>query len=208
MEINEFVKKYNLSQKEGVDMWKHKQSGKWILTHDACTKIATIENIHTLKIECLHSVEASVRLLITMTKYGVNDKPSKTETTIGEADGKNCRGNLYYGCMAEKRGKDRAILKLINAYEHGVASEVEADSYEEGKAEKKQPEAIPETTPYTPVKVSSSEKGGEGGLVKFGKHKDKSWSVIPDSYLDWCVENIENEDRLSEVRAEMKRRKV
>jgi hypothetical protein len=31
--------------------------------------------------------------------------------------------------MAEKRGVDRCILKLINAYEYGIYSEEEADSF-------------------------------------------------------------------------------
>jgi hypothetical protein len=49
--------------------------------------------------------------------------------SIGEADNKNCK-NLYFGAMAEKRGKDRVILKLINAYEYGIYSDVEADNFQ------------------------------------------------------------------------------
>ena len=33
------------------------------------------------------------------------------------------------GCMAEKRGIDRCVLKLIHAYEYGISSEVEADDF-------------------------------------------------------------------------------
>ena len=32
--------------------------------------------------------------------------------------------------MAEKRLKDRLTLKMINAYEYGVSSEVEADAFQ------------------------------------------------------------------------------
>ena len=39
MNIKELAKKYGLI--EG-DFWNHKQSGQWILTHDAVEKIATI----------------------------------------------------------------------------------------------------------------------------------------------------------------------
>ena len=35
--------------------------------------------------------------------------------------------------MAEKRGIDRCVLKLINAYEYGVYSEVEADNFKKDK---------------------------------------------------------------------------
>ena len=31
--------------------------------------------------------------------------------------------------MAEKRGIDRCVLQLINAYEYGISSEVEADDF-------------------------------------------------------------------------------
>ena len=33
--------------------------------------------------------------------------------------------------MAEKRGIDRCILKLIRAYQYGISSEVEADDFSE-----------------------------------------------------------------------------
>jgi hypothetical protein len=54
--------------------------------------------------------------------------------SIGEADNKNCK-NLYFGAMAEKRGKDRVILKLINAYEYGIYSEEEAEDFKKPQYE-------------------------------------------------------------------------
>ena len=41
-------------------------------------------------------------------------------------NGKNTK-MPYWWAMAEKRGKDRVILKLINAYEKGLYSSVESD---------------------------------------------------------------------------------
>jgi hypothetical protein len=35
--------------------------------------------------------------------------------------------------MAEKRGIDRCVLKLINAYQYDISSEVEADDFSDGK---------------------------------------------------------------------------
>ena len=35
----------------------------------------------------------------------------------------------YIASMAEKRGIDRCVLKLINAYQYGIYSEVEADDF-------------------------------------------------------------------------------
>ena len=120
MEIKDLAKKYNLDPKD--DFWKHKQSGKWIITHDACEKIASMEKISLKDWTTLNSERDFCRFLITM---AMGDKEI---TSIGEASKENCQSR-YYGSMAEKRGVDRCILKLINAYEYGIYSDSEADSF-------------------------------------------------------------------------------
>ena len=119
MNIKELAKKYGLV--EG-DFWNHKQSGQWILTHDAVEKIANIEGILQVNIETLNSEKDFVRFLVTMSKGDV------IITEVGEADDNNCFSG-YRGCMAHKRGVDRCVLKLINAYEYGISSEVEAEDF-------------------------------------------------------------------------------
>ena len=125
MTIHDLQKKYELSKD---DFWEHQQSRKWILTHDAVEKIANIENIKVFDIKVLNSEIDLVRFLVTMVKQGKTSKTTTRLTTIGEADRKNCYSQ-YLGCMAEKRGIDRCVLKLINAYEYGISSEVEADDF-------------------------------------------------------------------------------
>ena len=125
MTIQELAKDYGLTEK---DFWHHQQSGQWILTHNAVEIIAYIENIKIQDIKVLNSDENLVRFLITMR----NDKGGEV-MSIGEADRNNCKSQ-YIGCMAEKRGIDRCVLKLINAYEYGIYSDVEADDF--GKREK------------------------------------------------------------------------
>tara|TARA_Y100001963_G_C6745996_1_gene431632 strand:+ start:824 stop:1432 length:609 start_codon:yes stop_codon:yes gene_type:complete len=121
MTIKDLQKKYELSKD---DFWQHKQSGQWIITHNAVEKIATIENIYIKDIKILNSEQDLVRMLITMRLTG----KGREVVSIGEADKKNCYSQ-YLGCMAEKRGIDRCVLKLINAYEYGISSEVEADDF-------------------------------------------------------------------------------
>ena len=87
MTIKELAKKYGLI--EG-DFWNHKQSGQWILTHNAVEKIAVIEGIESVDFKVLNSEVDLVRFLITM-KLG-----EKTISTIGEADRKNCHSQ-YLG---------------------------------------------------------------------------------------------------------------
>ena len=133
-DIKDLAGKYGLSNEVGVDFWKHEQSGQWILTHDACEKIAVMENIRLHEIKPLNSSDTLVRFLISMVKVGEDGKTAVNQiTSVGEADTNNCKGAKYLGCMAEKRGIDRCVLKLVNAYQWGVSSETEADDFSEGK---------------------------------------------------------------------------
>jgi hypothetical protein len=112
MDIREIAEKYNLKTNQpnmdDNDFWKHKQSGKWIIKHSACEKIANIEGIIIGPPQMLNSEQSFVRMVVTG-KMG-----DKMEWSIGEADTKNSVG-FYQGMIAEKRGKDRVILKLISA---------------------------------------------------------------------------------------------
>ena len=124
MNISDLGKKYKLNGK--VDVWKCHNN--WILTHDAITKIAHMENIKLSKIESIYQSETSCRFLITMVKEDKEGNVIDSVTTVGEADTKNCKMG-YISSMAEKRGIDRAVLKLIKAYEWGVYSEIEAEAF-------------------------------------------------------------------------------
>jgi len=122
--IKELQKKYSLSKD---DFW-NLTGNVWILTHDAVTKIGQIENVifeNPTIVE--HSREHCV-LMGTATIIK-EDKKIAEEWTFGEADRKtNCK-NSYIYAMAEKRLKDRLTLKLISAYEYGIYSDTEADSF-------------------------------------------------------------------------------
>ena len=120
MNIKELSKKYNLTKE---DYWQESRSKKWIISHDACEKIADMEGIIFGPPQVLNSEQNFVRMVISAKKGEV------LMWSGGEADTKNCK-NLYIGAMAEKRGKDRVILKLINAYEYGIYSDVEADNFQ------------------------------------------------------------------------------
>ena len=120
MNIKELSKKYNLTKE---DYWQESRSKKWIISHDACEKIADMEGIIFGPPQVLNSEQNFVRMVISAKKGEV------LMWSVGEADNKNCK-NLYFGAMAEKRDKDRVILKLINAYEYGIYSDVEADNFQ------------------------------------------------------------------------------
>ena len=124
MTIAELGKQYKLDGK--VDVWKCHDN--WILTFDAITKIALIENIKLSRLEPIYQSDTSCRFLVTMVKEDKDGNVIDSVTSVGEADNRNSKNN-YYGSMAEKRGISRGVLKLINAYQYGVYSEVEADDF-------------------------------------------------------------------------------
>ena len=130
MKIKELADKYNLDR---GDFWEHKQSGQWIIKHDAIEKIAAIENIQLDEWIDIPPFERDLyRCRITMSMVDQETGEPREVQTIGEADPKNCMSK-YYAMMGEKRAKDRAILKLIRAYEYGISSEVEADDFKQAK---------------------------------------------------------------------------
>ena len=124
MTIADLGKKYKLDGK--VDLWKCHNN--WILTHDAITKIANIEGIELVNIASIYQSETCCRFLITMSKE------DKTITSVGEADTRSVK-MPYIASMAEKRGIDRCVLKLIQAYQYGIYSEVEADDFKRGDSQ-------------------------------------------------------------------------
>ena len=208
MTIDDLAGKHGF--KRDVDYWQHKQSGQWILKHDSVEKIANAEDIRIQKIESLYQSETSCRFLITMGKW-VNGSCEEVIITTGEADKSNCT-NAYLAAMAEKRGKDRAILKLIKAYEYGISSEEEADDFKQSKPKvaNTKPKTIPpvnlkdQEVPNPHYDAAINDLGGMPlgddevdddwtgeEVVRFGKYRNNSgdrnnditWAGLPLDYL-------------------------
>ena len=121
MTIQDLAKKYKLSKE---DFWELKRGAKstWIITHDACEKIAAQENIQFGAPTIYRDTNSDVAIV------GDAKRGNRVMWTTGEASPKNCK-MAYPWSMAEKRLKDRLTLKLISAYEYGIYSDVEADVF-------------------------------------------------------------------------------
>ena len=103
--------------------------GTWVMLHKACEKIGAHLNI-SWEPPVIIEQESSkaVSMVVTGLREGVK------EWSMGEASPKNCK-NAYPWAMAEKRGKDRVILKFAGL--HGdMYSEEEADDFKAAKPNK------------------------------------------------------------------------
>ena len=103
--------------------------GTYVLLHKALEKVAVARNIKFDAPQILEN-DSSKRVVSLMVMGHMGDK---SEWSIGEASPSNNK-NSYPYAMAEKRAKDRVILKLVGL--HGdVYAEDEADSFKEERPE-------------------------------------------------------------------------
>ena len=117
----DILTRYGESEKSAV--WDC--HGTMVIYHKALERIAAKAGIH-FPIEKMQIIEADAKSKIaTMIVVGVmNDQE---EWSVGEASPSNNK-NSYPWAMAEKRAKDRVVLKLIGL--HGeIYSEQEADDF-------------------------------------------------------------------------------
>ena len=92
------------------DFYPEKRSNKDIIKHSGCEKIARNVGIKYSEPRFL-TVQRDHSVLYCAATLG-----DRMEWTVGEADLKSNCFNKYVHSMAEKRCKDRLILKLIGVY--------------------------------------------------------------------------------------------
>lgn len=130
--IMKFMETYKVDSDE---VWEVRSGGAWAIKHAALERVAAQQKIEFLEPKPLEARGADkCAALIVYGKMG-----DRTEWATGEAAPANCK-NAYPYAMAEKRGKDRVTLKLLNA--HGsLYSEDEADDFSKptnGNGEKRE----------------------------------------------------------------------
>lgn len=122
----EVLKEANLTPEEAT--WDC--HGTPVILHKACEKIAAVYNIAFDAPMMIEGDCKSKHAVMCVTGHWGD----KTEWSIGEAAPYNNK-NTYPYAMAEKRAKDRVILKLVGL--HGDAySQAEADEFEEAMPKK------------------------------------------------------------------------
>jgi hypothetical protein len=123
--LQEIATKYLDGRKDAF--WQHKQSGQWLIKHRdleiAAGKAGMAFDTPTI-------IEADSTKCVAMVIVGRWD--DKMEWSIGEASPKNTTQSYPYA-MAEKRAKDRVILKLFGIHGH-IYSEEESEEFKDSKA--------------------------------------------------------------------------
>lgn len=115
----EIFKKYDMDAEECL--WNCR--GQLVAYHKAIEEIAAKAGVSFSRPEIIeHNTDSGIVALIAYGKLG-----DREEWSVGECSPKNNK-NAYPYAMAEKRAKDRVILKLVGL--HGeVYSEEEADDF-------------------------------------------------------------------------------
>ena len=99
--------------------------GNWIIKHKALEKIATNAGITYSDCTVYPPQPGQEHFAVSL----IGHLGERSEWSIGEASPKNSKNN-YYFAMAEKRAKDRVILKLLGLHAY-IYSEEEADEFKD-----------------------------------------------------------------------------
>lgn len=118
--IEAIRKEYGL---EKDDFWQIPQNKQWVAKHAALEVVATKAGVQFSMPTIIEAdTDKGIAVLAVSGTLG-----NRSDWSTGEASSKNCK-NAYPWAMAEKRAKDRLVLKLVGI--HGlVYSEEEADDF-------------------------------------------------------------------------------
>lgn len=144
--VVEYLTKHKLTTKECLWNPIKNKPNLWAIKHKICEQIAADKKI-TFDLPVIVESDSANKIVAVIVTGHMGDK---TEWSFGEASPDNCK-NSYPYAMAEKRGKDRVILKLI-----GLHGDVHSDGEFDPAEMQEQPEQTPEPTPE-PEAVKSKD---------------------------------------------------
>ncbi len=168
-----------------TDIWDC--HGQWIAYHRTVERIAAKAGIEYDRPAIIESNSASgVAVICVFGKLG-----AKSEWSFGEASPKNNK-NAYPYAMAEKRAKDRVVLKLVGL--HGlVYSEEEADDFQAARP--------------TSASIGGAEANGTGSTPSDTKAANwiadaeigiREQSGSPDEFKSWWADLVKTRPDMTE----------
>lgn len=121
-EIADFMQKYGVASDE---VWPVPGGKAYAIKHKALERVALEQRIKFERPSVV-ACDLERRSMVICTFGSLGDV---TEWSFGEAAPENCK-NAYMAAMAEKRSRDRVILKLLSAH-CALYSEDEADDFQQ-----------------------------------------------------------------------------
>lgn len=167
---------YGLDQS---DFWQIPQNKQWVIKHAALEVVAATAGIMFDKPTVVEANGgAGIAAVCVSAVFG-----DRMEWSIGEASPKNSK-NAYPWAMAEKRAKDRVILKLVGI--HGLLySDAEIDTSEAGQFAHTEPKANSRDL-FTNVmnRVRTAGQKGRTALREYWESEEfnAAFETMP---LDW-----------------------
>jgi hypothetical protein len=190
-EILEFMEKHSIDAEE---IWQvHGTS--WVIKHKALERAAVAAGVVWDRPEIIEREAANkIAVICVFGKIGEHN-----EWSIGEAAPSNNK-NAYPYAMAEKRGKDRVILKLLNA--HGwLYSESEADEFASAAAANGKRVELPKKDAkgvYTKLQAEIQSSVSREQLKEWAKANADRIEVLPDDWRD--ILRLQYEEQLADLR--------
>ena len=120
-DLSEFKRRYSIQPHH---FWFHKPSKHWIVSHDGVMKAADQEEIW-FTAEVINDGPERKALMVTAHREGHKPVMMTGECVVGEKG----ISKEYPWAMAQKRGEDRAVLRML-APGGGLYSEVEASDFD------------------------------------------------------------------------------
>ena len=163
--------------------------GTWVMYHRALERVAALHNI-TFNEPTIIEHNAEKRICVMLVK---GTWQGKEEWTIGEAmpiniDRKNNQ-QQYPFAMAEKRAKDRVILKLLGLHGYVYSQEEFADAENDLQKNKPQPKPDPKDPPKDKPSKTLEEKIVETEQdrkdIADGKYPAGKEETDPDKIAEW-----------------------
>jgi hypothetical protein len=199
-EIQDFMAKYDVSADE---VWPVPGGKAYAVKHKALERIALEKNI-TFDRPAVIGCDLAEKSMVLCVFAKMGDQET---WTFGEASPANSK-NAYFAAMAEKRAKDRCILKLLAA--HGdLYSEDEAEDFKRPNPHVTRPEDVGPATEYDQnghpvdnIPAPSPEAVKKLRVVDqrpiFEAMQKEIWAITKISQLQLWAE--ENKDRLGSLK--------
>ena len=173
--VRTLLERHGLTSKENA--WMHKQSGNWILKHKTLERLAVYEGV-TFDDPIFMEMDGAGGNVAMVVKGRIG---SRVEWSTGEASNMNSKG-FYPYAMAEKRAKDRVILKLLGIHAD-VYSEEEAETFKDQKNLVNEDQLVEETK-YKAETTAKKKELDQLVMDDSDSAYKKAMDIFTDAYID------------------------